>query len=520
MTWSISEATAYGGVLLSRSGLVLLREPANHFDGYVWTFAKGRLLPGDTPEQTALREVREETGFDAEILDALPGAFKGGTTTNAYFVMHPTGQQAQPDWETSSTRWVSLDEAQRLIGQTTNSIGRARDLAVLEAARRWFEANQARVPAIGKDWRIEAMPVSHVRLALDFELDAAEAAAIRLGYVPAEMEQKWFAFFEGSTLYQHRSWTGYCIDQIHFVEHAGGLRATHAEVNRDPEQYSNTDDAEDIRRIEEMVRSLAKHNQKPLRTSGFQSAFELACQPNYLGAPEVVHQLLAGWFDVVLRCLVHEATAAEEDEQMMSLVRIMTEDETGYVRMPGWHTADQLGKAIVQCFGLDEEYCAGESLAMIVSEGLAAVHLAIWALSKPMLEQKLDADAWQQQLAELLAYVVSVFLGTHSVQFPGKTLQQMAEPPGKAKRLAAFKFADVGLQPGTVLTFKLDPAVQCVVAPDNRVEFLGQLVSLSRAAVRALRQAGRTVTAARGPDYWYYRNMSLTEYRKMMQEGS
>jgi hypothetical protein len=35
--WNIPSAKAYGGVLLTRGGRILLREPANHFDGYVWT---------------------------------------------------------------------------------------------------------------------------------------------------------------------------------------------------------------------------------------------------------------------------------------------------------------------------------------------------------------------------------------------------------------------------------------------------------------------------------------------------
>jgi len=139
MTWSISKATAYGGILLTRTGQILLREPANHYDGYVWTFAKGRPDPGDTPDQAALREVFEETGYRAEIVDVLPGVFQGGTTSNAYFVMRHISLQVKPDWETASTRWASFDEAEKLIGQTTNDKGRKRDLTILAAARRWFE---------------------------------------------------------------------------------------------------------------------------------------------------------------------------------------------------------------------------------------------------------------------------------------------------------------------------------------------------------------------------------------------
>jgi len=58
---------AFGGVVINSSGQVLLREPAGHYKGDVWTFAKGRPDPGESPEQTALREVLEETGYRAEI---------------------------------------------------------------------------------------------------------------------------------------------------------------------------------------------------------------------------------------------------------------------------------------------------------------------------------------------------------------------------------------------------------------------------------------------------------------------
>jgi len=143
MTWNISKATAYGGVLLTRSGQILLREPSNHFAGYVWTFAKGTPEPGDTPEMTALREVREETGYEVEIVDVLPGLFKGGLSTNAYFVMRHIGPQDKFDWETQATRWVDFDQAAELIGLTQHATGRMRDLAVLAAARQWFENNES-----------------------------------------------------------------------------------------------------------------------------------------------------------------------------------------------------------------------------------------------------------------------------------------------------------------------------------------------------------------------------------------
>lgn len=83
------------------------------------------------------------------------------------------------------------------------------------------------------------------------------------------------------------------------------------------------------------------------------------------------------------------------------------------------------------------------------------------------------------------------------------------------QHLPAFKFVDLGLEVEAVLSFKLDPVLHCVVATENRVEFQGQLVSLSAAAVLALQQAGRCVKAARGPDYWCYQGKSLSKYRQL-----
>ena len=126
---------AYGGVVIDEQGQVLLREPTKHFDGYVWTFAKGRANDGETPQEAARREVLEETGVVAEIKGQIPGVFSGSTTENVYFLMTTitaTGRWA-PD-ETQSIRWASPEEAKTLISQTTNLKGRQRDLEVLDAA--------------------------------------------------------------------------------------------------------------------------------------------------------------------------------------------------------------------------------------------------------------------------------------------------------------------------------------------------------------------------------------------------
>lgn len=131
----IPRASAYGGVLFDDQGRILLREPAGHFGGYVWTFAKGKPDPGETPDQTALREVQEETGYTCRIVGALDRAFKSDTSTTSFYLMQPVGEPGPAGNETAQLRWAGPDDARSLIQQTTSKVGRARDLDVLNAAQ-------------------------------------------------------------------------------------------------------------------------------------------------------------------------------------------------------------------------------------------------------------------------------------------------------------------------------------------------------------------------------------------------
>ena len=131
---------AWGGVVIDDQGRVLLRRPSGDFDGYVWTFAKGRPNPNESPEQAALRETLEETGVVAEIVERIPGSFKGGTSATSYYLMRPVGASQEPDTETAEVRWVAAGEAPALIQETKNAVGRERDLKVLAAALKlWVE---------------------------------------------------------------------------------------------------------------------------------------------------------------------------------------------------------------------------------------------------------------------------------------------------------------------------------------------------------------------------------------------
>jgi 8-oxo-dGTP pyrophosphatase MutT (NUDIX family) len=129
---------AYGGVVINAEHKVLLREPSGHYNGQVWTFAKGGPNPGETPEQTALREVLEETGLRAQIIAKLPGSFDGSTTSNEYFLMLPLEDTKKFDAETVAIRWATKEEAKQLISLTIKPKRRRRELRVLKVAFRLY----------------------------------------------------------------------------------------------------------------------------------------------------------------------------------------------------------------------------------------------------------------------------------------------------------------------------------------------------------------------------------------------
>lgn len=132
----IPQANAYGGVLISPERKVLVREPANHFGCYVWTWPKGTPDKGETPEQTALREVREETGIQGRIVGVLPLAYKGtGSSTSAFYLMVPEGEPGKFNKnETLQVRWVSFAEAAELFKLNHSSEARNRDRQILDDA--------------------------------------------------------------------------------------------------------------------------------------------------------------------------------------------------------------------------------------------------------------------------------------------------------------------------------------------------------------------------------------------------
>jgi 8-oxo-dGTP pyrophosphatase MutT (NUDIX family) len=141
-----ARATSAGGVVHRTSqgraevALVHRIKPA------LWALPKGTPRSGETLEETALRETREETGLSVELeqpISSIRYFFVRGRTRFAktvhFFLMRPVGGDlSEHDHEFDEVRWWPLEEAIELVTYPT-------ERSVIELAAAVLEARQAPV---------------------------------------------------------------------------------------------------------------------------------------------------------------------------------------------------------------------------------------------------------------------------------------------------------------------------------------------------------------------------------------
>jgi len=110
-----------GALVIRKNGeqydIVLLR---HRFGGH-WSFPKGHVEAGETERQTALREVREETGLSIRLYDNFRESVEyfpqaGVKKQVVYFLADALGDElVRQEEEISELRWAPLMEAGELV---------------------------------------------------------------------------------------------------------------------------------------------------------------------------------------------------------------------------------------------------------------------------------------------------------------------------------------------------------------------------------------------------------------------
>lgn len=128
------EVQAAGGVVWRvRSGV--LEVAIVHRPKYGdWSFPKGKLDPGESHEQGAIREVEEETGLRCVLGHELSTAHyrdsKGRSKTVRYWEMTVAGGEFTANPEVDEIRWLSVVPAAAILSYS-------HDIAVLESFARF-----------------------------------------------------------------------------------------------------------------------------------------------------------------------------------------------------------------------------------------------------------------------------------------------------------------------------------------------------------------------------------------------
>lgn len=116
---------AAGAVLWRRRGegveVALVHRPK--YDD--WSLPKGKLDPGETLPETAVREVREETGFDAVLgrrLRTVRYHVAGEEKFVDYWAAQAVGGEFEPNHEVDELRWLPAAEAGALLTHAEDAL--------------------------------------------------------------------------------------------------------------------------------------------------------------------------------------------------------------------------------------------------------------------------------------------------------------------------------------------------------------------------------------------------------------
>ena len=121
----IKREVSAGGVVFRKRDSLIEVALTSRQQGKVWCLPKGLIEKGESPEETALREVREETGLEGRLVEKIEEikywyyskweqvrVFK---IVHFYLLEYLKGDTEQHDFEVDEVRWFTLEEAKRVL---------------------------------------------------------------------------------------------------------------------------------------------------------------------------------------------------------------------------------------------------------------------------------------------------------------------------------------------------------------------------------------------------------------------
>ena len=98
-----------GAVVRDGSGRLLLVRRGRPPSAGLWSLPGGRVEPGETPAEAAVREVREETGLDVALGHLLATVELGEFLVHD-FAAHVVGGELRAGDDAADARWCTVDE--------------------------------------------------------------------------------------------------------------------------------------------------------------------------------------------------------------------------------------------------------------------------------------------------------------------------------------------------------------------------------------------------------------------------
>lgn len=116
--------------------------------------------------------------------------------------------------------------------------------------------------------------------------------------------------------------------------------------------------------------------------------------------------------------------------------------------------------------------------------------------------------------------ILAISIGPFTEVTPGASGVDADEQEVLAKvksRRPRIRLDALGIGPGATLTFSRDDGITATVAPDGKLDYNGELLSPSAAALKVLHSLGYRTPAASGSEYWMFEGELLDERRKRLE---